>query len=151
SATMPPFVQLTPGSGTLDARTRIPIEGNLDSSAAAALAAGRYTGSITFHNETSNEADIVVPVTLIVDAPTISGIVTPATDFNSQGAAGGPFVPDSVVYTLTNTGTIALPWQANTGDNWVTASPSSGQLAVGASVNVTVAIQDGSTGSMANG
>jgi hypothetical protein len=151
SVRSPTWVTLTPDTGTIDARKRVTIQGNLDSAAAAGMAAGRYVDTIVFHNETTVEEDIVVPVTLIIDAQTVSGTVTPATDFYSQGAAGGPFQPDSVVYQLTNTGSVDFPWQADTADSWVAASPSSGNLAAGASVNVTVAIQDGGTSSMSNG
>ncbi len=152
SSTAPSFVQLSPNGGTIPARTRIPLTGTLDTTAANALAAGRYTGSIVFHNETSSEADIVVPVTLTVSSTsTLSGTVTPATDFSSQGAAGGPFSPDSVTYTLTNTGTVDLPWRAAAADNWVGASPASGTVPVGGSVNIAVSIQDTATAAFTNG
>jgi hypothetical protein len=151
SSTTPTWVTLSPSSGTIDTHTRVPVQANLDASVASALAAGRYTGELVFHNETTSEEDIVVPVTLIIDALSTSGTVTPATDFNSQGAAGGPFQPDSVVYQLTNTGSVDFPWQVDAADSWVTASPSSGNLAAGASVNVTVAIQDQATLSLSNG
>ena len=151
SSTAPSFVQLSPSSGSILTHTRVPISGNLDTSAANGLAAGRYTASIVFHNETTSEADIVVPVTLVVSSPTLSGTVTPATDFNSQGTAGGPFAPDSVVYTLTNTGTIDLPWRVTTADNWVGASPGSGTVPVGGSVNITASIQDSATAAFSNG
>jgi hypothetical protein len=151
TSSAPSFVQLSPSSGTIPGRTRVPVAGTINTSAANALAAGLYTGSMVFHNNTSNEADIVVPVTLTVTSPTLSGSVTPATDFSSQGAAGGPFTPDSVVYTLTNTGTVDLPWRAVAADNWVGASPGSGTVPVGGSVNITVSIQDAATAAFSNG
>ena len=151
TATAPSFVQLSQSSGTLPPRTRFAVFGNLDAAAAAALPAGQHTGELRFHNNTTSEADIVIPVTLVIEAPSVSGIVTPATDFSSQGAAGGPFQPDSVTYTLTNTGGVPLPFAVDTADTWVTASPSTGTVAVGGSVDIAVAIQDPATTSLSNG
>ena len=67
--------------------------------------------------------------------------VFPADDLLSEGDPGGPFVPGSKVYTLTNTGGQGIAWSAANLMPWVTLSPPLiGLLAPGASTNVTVSI-----------
>jgi len=67
--------------------------------------------------------------------------VTPAEGFNSSGDEGGPFTPSSINYTLENTGSSPISWQASKGENWVSLSiPNSGTLGVGESTTVTVSI-----------
>jgi uncharacterized repeat protein (TIGR03803 family) len=73
------------------------------------------------------------------DIPDALG-VTPVTGLTSSGQIGGPFTPASQAYTLTNNGTSSLSWSAATNQTWLSASPASGTLAVGASVNVTTAL-----------
>ena len=65
--------------------------------------------------------------------------VTPSAVFTSSGQIGGPFTPASQIYALTNNGTSSLSWSAATNQTWLSASPTSGTLAAGASINVTVA------------
>jgi hypothetical protein len=69
--------------------------------------------------------------------------ITPADDLNSSGAAGGPFNPSSITYTLGNSGGATLNWSASKAQAWVSVSVSSGSLAPGASTNVIVSINAG--------
>jgi subtilisin family serine protease len=66
--------------------------------------------------------------------------VSPTTGLVAQGYQEGPFTPASAVYHLTNQTTGTLNWesQISTG-SWVTVSPSTGTLAAGQAVEVTVA------------
>ncbi|MBN1507440.1 MAG: hypothetical protein JW955_11370 [Sedimentisphaerales bacterium] len=66
--------------------------------------------------------------------------VTPPDAAAYSGPPGGPFTPSQTPYTLTNTGTASLDWQATTTQDWVTVNPANGTLATGASVSVAVAI-----------
>jgi len=75
----------------------------------------------------------------------------PSSDFSSTGPAGGPFVPPSTVYTLTNTGLASLNWQSTAASPWVVVAPGSGQLGAGAAVDVTVSIDAASTLALAPG
>ncbi|MBP7937104.1 MAG: hypothetical protein KA354_20865 [Phycisphaerae bacterium] len=67
--------------------------------------------------------------------------VYPADDLYSAGNPGGPFVPGSKSYTLTNAGGQTINWSAANLQPWVTLSPPvAGSLTPGASTNVTVSI-----------
>ncbi len=66
--------------------------------------------------------------------------VTPGMDLSARGFVGGPFVPPSQTYTLTNSGTDTLAWQAFTRTGWVIPSPVGGTLAPRACTAVTVTI-----------
>lgn len=66
--------------------------------------------------------------------------VTPASDLIASGTAGGPFSPDSIIYTLTNSGSASLDWTASKTQDWVNLSMTDGSLAAGAATSVTVSI-----------
>ena len=66
--------------------------------------------------------------------------VTPGMDLSARGFAGGPFSPSSQIYTLTNSGTDTLTWQADAQSGWISLSPTGGTLPPRASRAVTVAI-----------
>lgn len=151
ATTVPSYLTVTPNSGAIQPHTRFHVQVDLNQSVAQGLAAGTYATTLVFHNNSTSEPDIQVPCTLTVQAPPVSSQLTPITDFNSQGPAGGPFQPDNQVYVLTNTGTASFDWQAHASDPWVTVAPASGTLAAGASVNVNVSIDDPATGSLTVG
>ena len=66
--------------------------------------------------------------------------ITPSTRFTTSGNPGGPFVPGSQIYSLTNVGSDSLNWTATCPSNWVTLSATSGTLDAGTGTNVTVSI-----------
>ncbi len=66
--------------------------------------------------------------------------LTPAGGLAASGIFGGPFVPPSAAYTVTNTGTGVLAWAVSTPADWITFSATSGTLAQGASTTVTASI-----------
>lgn len=66
--------------------------------------------------------------------------VTETAAFTSSGAQGGGFTPASRIYTLTNAGAAILNWSAVHTQTWFEVTPSTGSLAPGASVTVTVGI-----------
>jgi hypothetical protein len=66
--------------------------------------------------------------------------VTPAEGLAATGIKGGPFEPESKIFTLTNRGTSEIQWSATSTQSWVTVSPSSGELEVGASGVITAQI-----------
>lgn len=61
--------------------------------------------------------------------------------WNVSGNKGGPFTPATKVLTLSNSGASAVNWSVNTNADWLSASPSSGTLAAGANVAVTITTQ----------
>jgi tetratricopeptide (TPR) repeat protein len=68
--------------------------------------------------------------------------VTPADDFSSSGALGGPFSPTSKTYILANTGTGSINWTASKAGDWITLSATSGKLERETSTAVTVSINN---------
>src|ERR1017187_8841171 len=66
--------------------------------------------------------------------------VSPLSGFSASGTIGGPFNPGNQVYTLTNTGGVAMVWSATNAVNWLTLSATNGTLAVGGSTNITVSV-----------
>lgn len=65
--------------------------------------------------------------------------ILPATGFSASGGVGGPFFGGSETFVLTNIGT-ALSWSAGVTSPWLRVIPSSGTLAAGNSVMVTVSL-----------
>ncbi|MCK4341953.1 MAG: hypothetical protein KAY37_09550 [Phycisphaerae bacterium] len=67
--------------------------------------------------------------------------VIPGSELVSEGPGGGPFVPDSKVYTLENMGPGALNYEVNTATTWLTITNGAGALPnVGDTADVTVTI-----------
>jgi len=132
------WVTLSASSGVLAAGATTNVTVSINSNANG-LAAGSYSDTVTFTNTTNGTGNTTRGVGLSVLAPAALG-VSPATALNSSGPAGGPFSPGSAVYTLSNTGGVALNWTAAKTKNWVTLSASSGLLSAGQTANVTVSI-----------
>lgn len=91
--------------------------------------------------------------TTILDELTIIGgnvlhalNVTPNDGLTSVGLVGGPFTPQCKTYTLTNITASPLNWSATNNQNWLNATPSTGTLAAGASVNTDVCINANANG-----
>ncbi|HLP57237.1 MAG TPA: Ig-like domain-containing protein, partial [Candidatus Deferrimicrobium sp.] len=82
----------------------------------------------------TNEVQISVSV-----SNSIMG-VTPADNFLTSGFVGGPFSPSSYSYTLSNPGPNTIQWTLSNTKNWLTLSSSSGALAAGESVIVSVTV-----------
>ena len=96
-----------------------------------------YTLAATDNNAATTTSS-AVSYTVGTAAPVLA--VTPATGLSSSGAAGGAFSPSSATYTLSNTGTGSLNWNASKTAAWITLSSSSGSLAAGASTTVSATI-----------
>lgn len=71
-------------------------------------------------------------------------LVSPGSSLASEGPAGGPFLPQGQVYTLTNIGKSPIAWAAIASEPWISLSEQSGTLEAGASANVTVSINSNS-------
>ncbi len=106
---------------------------------ANSFAAGSYTGSVSFANISNGQGNTARDVLLtVIPAGVIA--VAPNESFLSNGPQGGPFNPPSKTYTVSNTGGWPIYWSIGWGVSWATVSPTYGQLAAGASTNVTVTI-----------
>jgi hypothetical protein len=66
--------------------------------------------------------------------------VNPVDGLTSVGYLGGPFIPSSRSYTLSNSGETALDWTAANTAAWLDLSATGGTLAPGAETTVTASI-----------
>jgi len=67
-------------------------------------------------------------------------IILPPVGFAASGPAGGPFSPASQKFSLTNAGPSSLTWSLVSTSSWLSASVTSGTLAVGATNSVTISL-----------
>jgi len=86
-----------------------------------------------------------VPINLVYaeigDIVVSSGLnVTPDAGLESEGDLGGPFLPDSAVYTLENIGDTSFDYTVTKTQPWVSLSDTGGPLGPGATTDVTVSI-----------
>ena len=102
------------------------------------LVPGTYTADILIAHNDSSHSTASIPCRLVVCLDKLQ--IRSDSDFLSSGALGGPFSPASETYTLTNGGSSSLSWTTSTAKSWLTFAPSSGVLAPGASVPVTVSL-----------
>ena len=106
------------------------------------LNAGTYTGEIVVASNDRLNPLTNVPARMVVLRDDLG--VTPSESLAATGMRGGPFTPESKVYTLTNggMGTGTIHWSATSAQSWVTVLPSSGTLVAGEAVAVTVALNN---------
>ena len=71
--------------------------------------------------------------------------VSPSS-FAAIGAAGGPFLPNTVTYTLTNGGINPVEWNAHSTQAWISLSEPGGVLAVGGTAEVIASINENANG-----
>ncbi len=93
------------------------------------LSQGVYTSNVTIKNTTNGAGSRELPITLVV-YPAAAGVVmlSPSADIEVRGRAEG--VPTSLqVSTLSNTSDEAVPWSAVASEEWVSVTPSAGELA----------------------
>lgn len=76
--------------------------------------------------------------------------VFPIDRFETHGVQGGPFVPNSRVYTLTNAGAVSVSWTSTSSAAWVGVSPAHGTLPAGQALAVTVMV-NGTAGTLSPG
>jgi subtilase family serine protease len=104
--------------------------------AAANLAIGNYSSTLTFTDSTFH-ASLSFQYVLQVTEPLVAG---PAAGFTISGPVGGPFSATSETYSLTNLGGAPLNWQATTASTWFNLSPASGTLFGGGTATVTASL-----------
>ncbi len=103
------------------------------------LAAATYNDMVSFTNLTNGSGDASRSVILTIVSP--GSLVVEATgDLVSSGLVGGPFTPDSAVFTLSNPGGTSISWTAANTATWLSLSVTGGDLAPGASTTVTASL-----------
>jgi len=100
------------------------------------LAVGNYSVSFQFTNQTSPAVQSVVFQLQVL--PVLS--VQPVSGFKAGGPAGGPFLPSTQTYTLSNLGGTTGAWKVVKSGNWLTVSPGSGKVAAHSQTNFTVSL-----------
>jgi hypothetical protein len=133
------WLSLSTSSGALAAGASTTVTVSING-AASQLAPGTYSDVIQFANLTNGKGDTSRAATLIVSASPGMLAVAPTTDLNASGFVGGPFTPSAQVHTLSNTGGASLNWEVVVDQPWVSLSSTTGTLAAGESVEVTVSL-----------
>ena len=68
--------------------------------------------------------------------------IVPGSGFSATGTFGGPFSPNTLVLSLTNSGGTSLNWSAiNPSPFWLNISPGSGTLAANGTTTVTASLK----------
>jgi PKD repeat protein len=134
-----PWLSLDPSGGTLEPGGSVSVSVSLNAEADT-LAVGSHEDTVSFANLTDGRGDTSRVVILAVDP--LPGVLTvsPAEGLTSSGPSGGPFSPDTLTYTLSNSGETAIDWTANKTADWLSLSAVAGSLAPGASIDVAVSL-----------
>jgi len=66
--------------------------------------------------------------------------VSPFKGFSAEGPSGGPFSPESKVFSIENVSDTAFDFSVVSTEDWLTVLPSSGTVGAGAVVEITVTI-----------
>ena len=151
ASTVPSFATLDRANGVVQPGAHVVVQASLLGAVAGSLGAGSYERPLTIHGVGAVGGDIAIDCTLSVFPAGTNASLGPADDLFTQGAASGPFLPASRIYTLTNTGTSSLSWQATPGEPWLSVAPAGSTLAPSASVDVTVSVVEPATASLAVG
>ena len=126
------WLSVSPASGTLAGGENTTVVLDL---ATAPLAAGDYTGTVTFTPLDGNGVSRSVTVSLTVTAPP-GRLAAAPTSLTATATAG--VAPPAQTLQLSNPGGQPLTWSASTNQPWLSVSPATGTLAPGATATLTV-------------
>ena len=135
------WLSVSPESGTLNSNETVQVTLSYNSSAND-LPEGVWDSGVTFVGDQLNTY-VYRFSELIVGQGQL--FVNPYQDFTASGPQGGPFSPTSKTYHLLWVGVTNVQWAVNLGDSWLTASPASGTLTNGESIDVTVSVVNASS------
>jgi len=102
------------------------------------LGPGLYSDLVVFHNLTEGTSYARL-VTLYIYKPGHL-TVTPPSGLEFSGLAGGPFMPMSASYTLSNTENGTINWSITKSAEWISVDKDQGELDAGASDTVTISL-----------
>jgi hypothetical protein len=100
------------------------------------LELGDHCAQIEIVSNDAYNPTLILPVTMTVVPSAFT--VSPQEGLTSVGVMGGPFGPDSKIYTLVNDSNGPRDWQALAEAPWITIEPNQGILGPGLSQNVEV-------------
>lgn len=136
-------------------RSSLDATNNVETIEFAPDEAGTYTVTVNARTVPSggSQAYALVVVAPTSEAPVTGLDVSPSTSFAPAGPQGGPFSPTNAVYTLTNSSSSSLTWQArkDASLNWLNLSKTNGTLAAGATDTVTWSVNAVTASSLSNG
>ncbi|MBN1123467.1 MAG: PD40 domain-containing protein [Sedimentisphaerales bacterium] len=134
------WVDYDPDWGSLGAGQSITLTVSLNAETDQ-LVSGEHRATLTLTDITHDQQGTV---DVILNVGTFPGVltVTPSDPFLPIGIYGGPFTPDSKIYTLSNTGGARLFWSLDTLPDWLSADRSFGQLDPEGTVQVTASLTE---------
>ncbi len=98
--------------------------------------AGTYEAEIRIESNDRARPEVTVPVTLTIETDPMGVAPTDLRSFS--GEFGGPFLPTSTTYVVSNTGAVSYDYSVTTDVPWLDIAPASGPLAPGTTVSIQV-------------
>ena len=138
------WVSLSATNGSLGVGASTNISVTINSNASA-LPVGTYLDNVEFRNLVNGVGNTTREASLVVNGATGVLSVTPLENYTASGLVGGPFSPQSKIYTLQNSGDALLTWSASASDAWISFSATNGSLGPGANTTVTVILNSETT------
>lgn len=135
------WANVRPTGGLLDPQDEVVVRMSLDQVVVRGLRPSLQTGSIDFVNLDNDAGTVSRGINLDIRAssePSLS--VSPDDPFDSTGLVGGPFLPSSKVYTLTNESSVPLNWTVQSSGRGLLFDTTAGLLAPGEQLDVTASI-----------
>ncbi|MCU0748473.1 MAG: M12 family metallo-peptidase [Akkermansiaceae bacterium] len=129
------WIGLSASGGTLPPGATTVVTAAFNS-VASSLEGGGYSGTIHFNNVTNSGGNTSRSLSLTLVNPGTLGI-NPAGNVEISGLQGGPFIPQTLSYTVSNAGETPLVWAVASNVPWIELNPQGGTLAPGASTTVT--------------
>lgn len=133
-----PWLDVSPGSGTLAAGSKTNVTVSLNG-AAYSLTVGMYLAGVSFTNQTTGVAQVRQFALQVI--PPLA--VSQTSGFIAAGPVGGPFSRTTQDFALTNLGAGSVNWNASSSAPWLTAVPGSGTLPAGGQATLTVSLNSG--------
>lgn len=128
------WITCTPDGGRLEPGGFAVVECSLNANAAA-KAPGTYPSTIVFSNQTTGNV-LSRSATLTVQDYLV---ITPAS-LSIDGYVGGPYLPESRSFAISNGAPFAVGWSATITNNWFTLSSYSGTVGPGATTHVVASL-----------
>ena len=130
------WLSVSPTSGTLAPQGTARVTLNFNT-VANTLAAGQYPASFEFSS--ANSTTIQTAAFQLQVMPVLS--VLPTTGFIASGAVGGPFLPATETFNISNLSAISSTWKGKASASWLAVSRASGTVAAHGQTTFTVSLK----------